>query len=277
VSYHWLINGQPRDTVAVTDRGLTYADGLFETIAVREGQARLVEYHLQRLTEGCSRLSIPVDLSQLREEIDTLAAGQVYGILKVLLTRGSGPRGYAAPQVVHPTRIVGMTAAQPPAADAWENGVRVCECRTAISSNPATAGLKTLGRLEQVLARSEWSDPEICEGLMRNTDGLFICGTMSNLFVVSEDGLRTPDLSCSGVRGVMRRLIIEQAAQLGLNCVETDITAQALYDAEEVFLSNSQFGIWPVARIEDRGYTLGPVTRRLMAALASGGISECRL
>jgi len=270
----WLVNGRPARAVAADDRGLAYGDGLFETIAVRDGCLRFREYHLERIGAGCTRLGFRFP-GAAEAEIERLAGGSVYGIVKLIVTRGRGPRGYTPPAAPAPTRIVGLLPAVPPPRRNAAEGVRVRYCGTALAESPALAGLKALGRLEQVLARAEWSDPEIAEGLMCTAGGAVTCGTISNLFIVSSGVLETPALDRAGVRGVMRRIILEQAVRLGIASRRRRIDRARLAAADEVFVCNSQFGIWPVREVEGRVWRVGPVTRRLMHALAACGVTEC--
>jgi 4-amino-4-deoxychorismate lyase len=123
-------------------------------------------------------------------------------------------------------------------------------CATPVGSNPALAGLKTLSRLDSVLARSEWNDERIWEGLMRDIDGDLVCGTMSNLFVLRGSTLTTPVLDRSGIAGVMRRWVLEQAPELRLRPREGRLTVQHLQDATEVFMTNAVAGIVSVSVIE---------------------------
>jgi 4-amino-4-deoxychorismate lyase len=275
MSGQWIINGCPGDLLPVTDRGLNYADGLFETIAIRAGSPRLLDYHLERLENGCSRLLIPFACAEtLESEISGLVGDCDYGIVKIIITRGSGPRGYARPADPRPTRIVGLYQADPPLEKMASTRASVRLCQMRVGRNEALGGLKTLGRLEQVLARAEWTEADIHEGLLRADTGHLVGGTHSNLFLVTENGLLTPDLTAYGVKGIMRRLVMEQAKILGIACRETDITIDDLYHANEVFLTNSQFVIRPVGQIEAHHYSTWQVTQRLIAHLAELGISE---
>jgi 4-amino-4-deoxychorismate lyase len=201
---------------------------------------------------------------------------RLHGTVKILVTRGSGPRGYAPPPHPRPTRIVGFMPATPDEAAAWRQGVTVRFCQTALGHSPALAGLKTLGRLEQVLARAEWADPAIAEGLMCDPEGRIVCGTMSNVFAVSKGRLMTPDLKQCGVRGVMRRVVMELAKRLGLEVRETALSGADIRKADELFVTNALIGLWPVSRCEQRSYEIGPVTVALRRALAGAGVEECR-
>jgi 4-amino-4-deoxychorismate lyase len=128
--------------------------------------------------------------------------------------------------------------------------VRVRLCATPLGSNPRLAGLKTLNRLESVMARAEWSDARIWEGLMRDADENIVCGTMSNLFLRRGSSLMTPLLDRCGVAGVMRRWVLETAGDLGLSPLERRIRWQDLSEAEEVFMSNAVVGLRSVGSLQ---------------------------
>ncbi len=272
----WLINGVADDRISITDRGFTYGDGLFETIAVRDGQARFLDYHLDRLLDGATRLMLAAPERELfTAEATDLIKGCKYGTLKIMLTRGTGQRGYAPPDDATPTRILGLLPGVRPDQEKYTDGIAVRHCSTPIGRNPAIAGMKTLGRLEQVLARAEWRDASIAEGLMSTADGIVICGTMSNLFLVQDGALVVPDLATCGINGVMRRVVLERAQRIGLQWRLDDVQRDALTRADEVFVTNSQIGLWPVRRVDDRTFPVGPVTRHLMNELVDAGVSEC--
>lgn len=272
----WLINGVHTDTVTITDRGLTYGDGVFETIAIRDGQPRFLERHLHRLARGCDRLGIPGPSPELlNEELRSLIQSSPRQTAKIIVTRGPGPRGYALPREPAPTRAIGVGLAPAMRIENYRDGVRVQRCRIVLGENSELAGIKHLNRLEQVLARREWTDEGIAEGLMFSSSGWLVCGTMSNLFLVRQRQLLTPKLDLCGVAGIMRGLVLEAAAEEGIACSETRLRWQDFIEAEEVFISNSQFGIWPVTGCEAQHFSCGPVTRRLIANLAARGVEEC--
>lgn len=257
------VDGCPADALPLKDRGLAYGDGVFETIAVKSGQPLLFERHLQRLETACQRLSIPLDHALARLEMTRFAAQLGDGIMKLILTRGDSQRGYA-PAADAPSRRIlqGGPAPAYPASHA-EHGIRLFACRTRLAEQPLLAGLKHLNRLEQVLARAEWNDSEHAEGLMRDTSGRVIEGVYSNLFLVSEGRLFTADLSRSGVAGVMRAELLDQARDLGIEVVIGDLHLSDLEQADEVFLCNSVYGVWPVRGFEQLNWSVGPLTRKL--------------
>jgi 4-amino-4-deoxychorismate lyase len=268
----WWINGQPGRHVDIADRGLTYGDGLFETIAVRDREARFLELHLNRLLAGCERLRIRLaDRPSLEAGLVAAARGVQHGVLKLIVTRGSGPRGYAPPAQAVPTVIWGTMNS----AHGLSRPIAIRWCETMVSVNPATAGLKTLGRLEQVLARAEWTGAEVAEGLMTTTEGELIGGTSSNVFVVARDLVQTPAVHRAGVAGVMRGLVLDAARRAGIEVVETSLAPSCINEATEIFVSNSLTGIRPVCRVDSRTWAVGPVTRRLQELLAAAGVGEC--
>jgi 4-amino-4-deoxychorismate lyase len=268
----WLINGRPGNGISANDRGLAYGDGLFETIAIRDGRPRLIGRHLRRLTSGCERLSIPAPPgSVLVEEIASLSRGVARGTVKIVITRGEGPRGYGIVDGLAPTRLVGF---QPQADPSARPAAEVVSCRTPSTINGALAGLKTLNRLDSVLARAELRASGADEGLMWDDRGQVSGGSMSNLFVVHQGRLLTPVLDRGGVRGVMRDEVLDVAAGLGLDVVECAVGREVLAEAGEAFLTNALVTIWPVRSLDGREFARGGIASALSRALAARGIAE---
>ncbi|CAG8865368.1 Aminodeoxychorismate lyase [Pseudomonas fluorescens] len=259
------IDGQPATAVNLQNRGLAYGDGLFETIAVRAGRPALLEHHLARLTLGCQRLGIEVDAALVRDEICRYASQMGEGVAKLILTRGDSLRGYAPAAAAAPRRI--LQGGPPPAYPVHHSaqGIRLFACRTRLAEQPLLAGLKHLNRLEQVLARAEWQDSEHAEGLMCDTAGRVVEGVYSNLFIVADGQLLTADLSRCGVAGVMRAALIEHAAAAGIMVQIRDLSLADLEQADEVFVCNSVYGIWPVTGLASLNWPAGPLTRKLQA------------
>jgi len=269
---HWWINGHSGREIDVTDRGLTYGDGLFETIAIRAGEPRFLALHLDRLLTGCRRLGIAEPArTTLEGNLVSATLGIRHGILKVIVTRGTGPRGYAPP--AHPDITVAWGTAETQPRLALPIEIRWCE--TMASPNPATAGLKSLGRLEQVLARAEWTQPEVAEGLMISTEGHLIGGTASNVFLVAGDRVLTPSLHRSGIAGVMRRVVIETAHRAGIRVDEVQLSPSEVRTAAELFVTNALTGIRPVRQLGSQVWSTGPVTQHLRQLLLTAGVGEC--
>ncbi len=265
---HVLVNGEMTDTVAVTDRGLLYGDGVFETLAVIDGAPQLWTRHIARLQEGCTRLGIaPLDAALLAGEAQQLCDTSEPAVLKIIVTRGSGGRGYRPQATGKPTRILQRFPWPDYPRSCATQGVAVRLCRLRMGHNPLLAGIKHLNRLEQVLARGEWDDPDIREGLLQDQHGNLIEGTMSNVCLVQGRQLLMPDLARCGVAGVIRALLLELAEAQGIETAVRDIAVDELAAADEVFLCNSLIGIWPVLRIDDRVYSPGKLTQQLQGLL----------
>ena len=275
------VDGRPSSQVSALDRGLHFGEGLFETIACPHRSPRFLELHLERLAAGCMRLGLEAPAAAtLGSEVRQLAAQGERGIIKVLVTRGEAvARGYALTGGERPTRIT-LRYPWPEEDPALSrDGVRVRLARTRLAENPALAGLKHCNRLEQVLARAEWSDPGIAEALMYSSSGALISGTMSNVFIVRDARLSTPRLDRCGVAGIMRRLVLTAAAQEGIAVEERTLGTEDLGAAQELFLTNALIGVRPVRELEGRTLSIGPVTRCLqerLAPLLEGGAGPSR-
>jgi len=218
---------------------------------------RLLEYHLERLYSGCRRLDIePPPQARLRREIARAAALRRDAVLKLIVSRGVGVRGYRPSGRERCTRILTLGALPPHADLAAPARLRICSLR--LAANPDLAGLKTLNRLESVLARAEWRDARVIEGLMLDADENLVCGTMSNLFVRRGSCLTTPLLDRCGVEGVMRRFVLELAPRLGLEPAVRRLRLDDLGAAEEIFMSNAVAGIMPVGEIRQRAHRIRP-------------------
>ena len=273
----WVVNSAGASKLDPSDRGLAYGDGLFETIAVRNSACRFLDDHLTRLLSGCEDLKItPPDSTQLINSIEELIRNDrcTNGIIKIIVTRGNGPRGYAFDVATSEVTIAIGVSSEEPLAPSLE-GVSVRHCTTTVSRNKSFAGIKTLNRLPQVMARSEWQGELFAEGLMSDDRGNLIGGTMSNLFIVRDKVIWTPPVTEAGIAGVMRGKVLESAETLNIKVTQRYFSKSYLCAACEVFLSNSLIGIWPVKQFEDQSFKVGPVTRQIMAALAKQGVTEC--
>lgn len=263
------IDGVETTTCLTSDRGLAYGDGVFETVRVIRGRLTLDSLHLARLEDGCKRLSIKFDLSAVKCQLMQfirLHNGQ-NGIIKIIITRGSQGRGYN-PYGAKSRCILQWFSLPVYAEKNYTEGVKLYPCKLQLGWQPALAGIKHLNRLEQVLARQEWQDEDYAEGLMTDFQGNIIECTMSNIFLVCDGVLMTPDLSHCGVAGVMRQWI------LNLSCLPVKVKAcnlslNHLKNAKELFICNSIFGIWPVTAYRDYQWSTGSMTRYLQQKIAS--------
>lgn len=264
-----LVNGNPEAGIDPRDRGFTLGDGVFETVAVDRGEAVRWPVHLARLRTGCHRLRLPEpDYDRLAEEARRIIPVGASGVLRITISRGQGPRGYAAPRHPEPTRVVQFGALPNGLPQTKPVRVRICEFRLGVQ--PQLAGIKHLNRLEQILARAEWSDDAIAEGLLFDQDGWLIEATASNLFLVTGNHLYTPRLDRCGVAGVVRSAVLAVAEQQRMSYSIDRVSAGALSGADEVFLTNSVFGLRPVTMAAEHQWEApGPITQSLVMGLTA--------
>ena len=220
-----LINGEFKTVIDATDRGFQYGDGLFETIAVHKGIPAFFNQHFDRLINSCHTLKIPPpDKQNLTHEVRLLCAQATdSAVLKIIITRGSGGRGYKLPELISTSRVLTLNPYPIYPSDFYSNGINVCICHTQLGLNPSLAGIKHLNRLEQIMARAEWQHADIQEGLLKNCNGHIIEGTMSNLFFIKKGHLYTSSLTQSGVLGIIRGLVIKLAIKNNLSITERNI------------------------------------------------------
>lgn len=265
-----LVNGENQSVVSVTNRGLAYGDGLFETIKVSAGRAEFYPLHRQRLQRGCERLKIACDFDVLDQEVSRLLAeaGIKQGILKIIVTRAFTHRGYQFEAGAGSERIISLLASANDCSRQQQQGVSVRLCAVRLAANPALAGIKHLARLENVLARAEWTDDAIAEGLLLDPSDRVVEGTMSNVFACANGVVFTPSLAECGVEGIIRQLIVSRLAHQINRPVEIrSVNVDDLLGADEVFVCNSLIGIWPVVTIGGKQFSVGPITRQLQKAL----------
>ncbi len=264
-----LINGETTERLCASDRGLHYGDGLFETIAVIDGKARQWQAHMARLTRGCEALQLPPpDCERLLHEAQLLCSDNPKAVLKIIITRGSGGRGYRFPEEIKATRLLTVHPWPDYPIVYYQQGIAVTICNTRLGNNPALAGIKHLNRLEQVLARNEWQNSEIQEGVMLDQHNNVIEGTMSNLFIVEDDTLVTADLEQCGIKGVMRATVLKLAQQVKIPTRIESINIARLKAASACFVTNSLIGLWPVRQLDDINYGQGKITQDLMKILS---------
>ena len=263
-----LVNGEYNDQIDLSDRGFQYGDGLFETIAVKDGKPVSFDRHLARLKVGCERLFIPFPGTELLTfEAQELSRQSSDSVLKIILTRGSGGRGYRQPDVIKTTRVLSLHPFPEYSPTYKEEGIIARFCNTRLGINPTLAGIKHLNRLEQVIARAEWFDPSIQEGIMLDINDHVIEGTMTNLFYAKNNTLYTSPVDRSGIAGIIRGIIIQISSKIGHPVVEHKFTRKQLLSADELFLTNSIIGIWPVRQIDNAFFEKGLITQRLQAML----------
>ena len=259
-----LVNGKPGNLISIRDRGLLYGDGVFRTLRATQGKAQHWPLHYQKLQHDCNALGIACpDVALLSAELNELLVQHPDAVVKLIVTRGEGTRGYAPPVQAAPTHLWDVSPIPDYPADWAMHGIKARLCHLRLSQQPRLAGIKHLNRLENVLAAAEWNDADIAEGVLLDVSGNVIEGTRSNLFMVRDGTLRTPDLSRCGVAGVQRERVMEWAAAHNMPCRVEQFGVAELLAADEIFLVNSVIGLWPVRELQGRNWSQHPMAFQL--------------
>ncbi len=265
-----IINGIQGDQLSSMDRGLLYGDGVFETIAVRQGELQYWDDHLDRLLRGCKTLGLQgLDFSLLKKEVQQVLDLESTSkcVIKIIITRGVGGRGYK-PTVQELSRIVQKFPWPDYPETFTEKGVKVTQCDFRLSKQSKLSQIKHLNRLEQILARSEWED-DYQEGLVCDEDDNVIEATSSNVFFQINDTLVTPTLDRCGVAGVMRKKVIEYCRANNVNVDVRDFKQSEISQIQAMFLCNSINAIWPVRSYCERKLSKTAIINQLIAVFNS--------
>lgn len=276
----WVIdNQQYLGQLDGWNRATQFADGLFETMVVKDGLILGLSQHVERLHNGLSRLHIPFDKNELSDMFESFAhkfvdlSHQKNGVLKVIVSRGDSQRGYGFDNSLSPHITSFYNQLPQYNVSIYQKGVHVKWLQTQCSIHPDLAGLKHLNRLENVLAKNELASTAF-EGLMKNYLGFVIEGSMSNVFFEHQGSLITPSLSLSGVSGVMRGCVKRTAKQLNINVIEKDITLKDVDVFTHCFICNSVIGIVPVNQLGEQVLSIGVLTQKLVDVWKRGAIYE---
>lgn len=270
------VNGLLATSVQTSDRGFQYGDGLFETMRVSKGKIPLWLWHWGRLQTGCERLRMPLsessrDMITIMVDAALAAASerqQHSAIIKLIVTRGEGGRGYRTPANLTPTIVVQLSEFSPASSQPNQQGIQVTVCQQRLSHSPLLAGIKHLNRIEHIMARMEWDEPHIQEGLLLDQQGHLIEGVVSNLFWCRGQQLYTPSLAQAGVNGVMRQYIIDQLApSASLSVTEVSAPIETLLSADEAFVCNSVQGLWPITQCHGQVMVAGDITQQLQQSV----------
>lgn len=265
------VNGKQQTQISIFDRGLMYGQSVFETITTFEQKALLLEDHLQRLKQGCDVLGIGVDLNRLTDEINTaLEVTEQKAVLRISITMGEGGRGYKNPDASEATRILSLHEYPTIRKQNYTDGIQIGVAEIRLAEQATLAGIKHSNRLEQIIARSQWQQ-NWQEALLLDQQGHVIEATQSNVFIVSDNELKTPDLTHAGVAGVMRNFVISKAQDIGVNCQIVPLSIDDIKTSDEVFVTNSVIGLWPVQQFQQTQYTGFDVSQKLLTVMQDYG------
>lgn len=247
------VNSKVADSISLLDRGFNYGDGVFSTGKIKDGEVGLIELHIDRIQKSCDLLHItPPDLVLLKSRMITLAKKYELAVIKIVITAGSGGRGYARNLHVKSNVIITVHD-YPEHYSLWKkNGITLGKSTTQLGINPALSGLKHLNRLEQVLIRHELDQTINDEILVCNINNHLIEASSSNVFWFKGNEIFTPDVSCSGVAGLMRQHIIKNT--LGVKIVKG--SDENIINADAAFICNSVMGIVPIKQYLTYSYDI---------------------
>ena len=266
------VNGKLTNKINIKDRVVQYGDGVFETIAVKKNSVEFWKEHYRRLSQGCRVLKIkcPSELF-LRKEITNFLKKikKKKFVLKLIISRGEGGRGYKPPKNMKPTRILGAYDWPHYPEINYKKGIKIGICKSKIGFQPFLSKIKHLNRLEQVIARSEWETKKITESIMLDFNDNVIEGTMSNIFGIKKNIFYTPLIQFSGVEGVMRNVILKLLKKRKEKYKIKKITMKELLSFDEIFICNSIFGIWSVRQISNKKFPFGKKTQETINFLSN--------
>ncbi len=260
-SYSFWVNGEPAETLSLHDRGTQYGDGFFTTILISEAKIVNWQAHWRRIQQSCEALHIPQP-EEKTLKLWIYSALSFYFtehamdscVLKVVITRGSGGIGYQPPNAAHPNTLFYIKPA-PQTAEVQATKISTGLCQT-LASNNSFAGLKTLNRLENVIARHEMAEQGFDEGIMLNHQQQVICGTQSNLFFINDGKVITPKLDQCGIEGSTRFSLLKLLTEKGMNPVEEEVFLSDLENADEIFFTNAVRGVQLVSEFMQRNYQM---------------------
>lgn len=266
--------------ISARDRGLTLADGLFETVRVHDGVVFRLARHLARLRHGLDRLGIPEPEGLEATITEALReSGPRDASIRMTITRGVGPAGLAPPAEVVPTAIVAVAPMPAFPAALYDEGLRAQVASGRRNEHAPTAGLKTTAYTDAVIALAEAARAGAAEALFLDTEGHCSEATASNLFVWTGRTLLTPPRSCGALPGITREAVLDLAEMLGVPAEERTFGLEVLVGAQEAFLTSSLRGLAPLVAVGPavigRG-AVGPLTRQLIGSYADLVQRECR-
>ncbi|MDP5253693.1 MULTISPECIES: aminodeoxychorismate lyase [unclassified Vibrio] len=263
-------NGELIEHIDVRDRSFQYGDGCFTTLLVKERVIQHWPLHQQRLQLACQRLGIDMpNWSQLYSGVQSVIPDLPRVGVKIHLSRGMGGRGYQCQGVEGPSVVI-STFDYPLHYQQWQReGIALALSDVKLGLNPLLAGIKHNNRLEQILAKQSLHDDNGCDAVMLNINDHVIETTIANLFWFKNNVLYTPKLDLSGVCGVMRKVVIETAERLGIECRQGDYFVSDLLSAQEVFTTNCLMEVVPVNQFLGQGYVSKTITQRLQEEILS--------
>ena len=244
-------------TISVLDRGFTYGDGLFETMRSYSGKIFRMECHLDRLFR--SARAIFIDLPMTKNEIRSAINASIElnklsnSIVRLTITRGEQDPGlnidYSAPPtvviIVRPTKVISKNV--------YKKGIGIkLYKKSAIRTQGISNQIKSCNYLSNILLREKAIKEGFFEAILLDNDNNATEGTFSNIFIIKNNQLKTPSLNEFVLSGIIRKAILDICRANNISFKETAITEKDLYEADEIFLTNSGIEVLPVSNINHR-------------------------
>ena len=253
----------PGARLCALDRGLQYADGVFDTMTVHAGRPLMLDRHMVRLAAAAALIGIETDMTSVEGVVLDLVRDLPNrdAIVRTTLTRGTGPRGLWPASSEEPTILA---VAQP-----WELSLvgqpaRLCVATTPRNERSIVSRIKSLAYLDNVLAAREAADAGADDALLLNTRGHVASTTIANVFALKGHRLSTPRLEDGCLDGILRGVVLEEAAALGLVAEEVAMTLEDVAKADAVFLTNSVRLLRPVTALGSRAYVEAAAVAHLL-------------
>jgi len=253
--------------VPVNDRGFMYGDGLFESVRVVNGRPFRLAQHLERMTRGADFLKIrsPYAAKELQSFVEQLIETNEMSeaVLRMTLTRGPGQRGYLPVTEAKPTVVMTLHAA--PAAENPMPWSLITSSFRVLAADPLSS-FKTLSKLTHVMARAEAAEQGADEALLINTNGEVAETASGNIFWIYNDQICTTPTGRGVLPGITRAVVLEICQALGLQTNKRVIKPEALRNSEGIFLTQSVFGIVPVASFDREPIAPSPLVDQIFSA-----------
>lgn len=274
----YLINGSFNQIITPFDRGLAYGDGVFRTIKMQGGLPEFWPQHYQKLVADCAAINIVCPsaellMSDIAQLFSDDAAKNISAVAKIIITRGEGNRGYIPPAITAPMRVVLKSAMPEYPKKRFTDGVNLIVCETRLATQPKLAGVKSLNRLENVLACTEWAgmdvSADITEGIMQDAQGNVIECTAANIFARFGNVLMTPSLLQCGIAGVTRQRILNTAHLLGLKPIVKSFSMAKLLSADDVIICNSLIGAMQVKQLSTQHWAPSQFAESIRQVIAA--------
>lgn len=240
--------------VVVEDRGLQFADGAYEVVAVLDGRLCDLDRHLDRLDRSLAALRIAPPMSRaalagvMRETLRRNPLRRALAYVQV--DRGAAPRNHLFPKAVRPSLIVTVRRGGFPPAAEQAAGVGVI---TSPDPRWKRCDIKSVSLLANVLARQQAAEAGCREVWFLDDQAQVTEGSTSNAFIVDRDGrLVTHPLGPQILGGVTRAVVLELARAAGVEVVERPFTVAEAQQAREAFITSTSAQVLPVTAIDGR-------------------------